>query len=175
MKWCYEDLRSRSELRWSCIRLIHTNLRRSTCYDLGNGNWIDPSRRPTPFASRTLQREAKVKLGSFKQAEILKVKNQVMYIGRIGWAVRLVSKIRTVRCGETHQMMYEIVDLSILQHFWVIHKLKAVGFMYPDWISPSKDSERSLLNSCQQGIRGPRNSCSFSINARGWHQWFGTL
>ena len=120
MKWCYEDLRSRSELRWSCIRLIHTNLGRSTCYDLGNGNWIDPSRRPTPFASRTLQREAKVKLGSFKQAEILKVKNQVMYIGRIGWAVRLVSKIRTVRCGETHQMMYEIVDLSILQHFWVI-------------------------------------------------------
>ena len=43
-----------------------------------------------------------------------------MYIGRIGWAVRLVSKFWTVRYGETHQMMYEIVDLSILQHFWVI-------------------------------------------------------
>lgn len=54
---------------------------------------------------------------SFKQAEILKVKNQVMCIGRIGRAVRLVSRFRTVCCGETHQMMYEIVDLSILQHF----------------------------------------------------------
>lgn len=161
-----------AEMDMHAYCLIQTNLGRSTCHDLENANWIDPLPRPTPIPVELCNQRQR---SSYKQAEIPKVKNQVMYIRRIGWAVRLVSKFRTVRCGETHQMMYEIVDLSILQHFWVIHKLKAVGFMYPDWISPSKDSERSLLNSCQQGIRGPRNSCSFSINARGWHQWFGTL
>ena len=91
--------------------------------------------------------------------------NQVMYIGRIGWAVRLVSRFRTVRCGEIHQMMYEIVDLSILQHFFESSTVKAVGFVYPDWISPSKNPERSLFKPFQLRIRGPRIAGPLSTQA----------